>query len=71
MKIVISSGHGKYIRGASGSPIPPCCDEVDEARKVVDRTAQVLQEMGHQVTTYHDNVSDNQSENLDRIVRFS
>jgi hypothetical protein len=29
-KICISSGHGKYIRGASGY-----LDEVDEARRVV------------------------------------
>ena len=29
--IIISSGHGKYIRGASGY-----LDEVDEARRVVD-----------------------------------
>jgi len=36
MKVVISSGHGKYIRGgASESPIPPYLDEVDEARRVV------------------------------------
>jgi hypothetical protein len=30
--IVISSGHGKYVRGASG-----LLDEVDEARRVVER----------------------------------
>ena len=29
--IVLSSGHGKYVRGASG-----IIDEVDEARRVVD-----------------------------------
>jgi N-acetylmuramoyl-L-alanine amidase len=65
MKVVISSGHGKYIRGASGY-----IDEVDEARKVVESVADVLREMGVQVTTYHDDVSDDQSENLRRITDF-
>jgi N-acetylmuramoyl-L-alanine amidase/Putative peptidoglycan binding domain len=70
MKIVISSGHGKYIRGASGSPVPPQLDEVDEARKVVEQVATVLRSMGADVTTYHDDVSHSQSENLDCIVDF-
>jgi N-acetylmuramoyl-L-alanine amidase-like protein len=61
MKIVMSSGHGKYIRGASGY-----LDEVDEARRVVDTIASIL----NNVTTYHDDVSHSQSENLDRIVDF-
>ena len=65
MKIVISSGHGKYIRGASGY-----IDEVDEARKVVETVADVLRDMGVDVTTYHDDVSDDQSENLRRITDF-
>ena len=41
-RICISSGHGKYIRGASGSPVPPQLDEVDEARKVVEQIADEL-----------------------------
>ena len=65
MKVVISSGHGKHIRGASGY-----IDEVDEARKVVETVADYLRDNGAQVTTYHDNVSDDQSENLNRIVDF-
>jgi len=65
LKVVISSGHGKYIRGASGY-----IDEVDEARKVVETVADELREVGVEVTTYHDDVSDSQSENLDRIVDF-
>jgi len=65
MKIVISSGHGKYIRGASGY-----IDEVDEARKVVNRVVDLLKEDGHTVTPYHDDVSHSQSENLKRIVDF-
>jgi N-acetylmuramoyl-L-alanine amidase len=62
MKIVISSGHGKYIRGASGY-----IDEVDEARKVVNRVAELF---GQAATVFHDDVSDDQSENLNRIVDF-
>lgn len=63
MRVVISSGHGKYIRGASGY-----IDEVDEARKVVESVADALREDGVEVTTYHDDVSNDQSENLSRIV---
>jgi hypothetical protein len=65
MKIVISSGHGKHIRGASGF-----IDEVDEARRVVDTVAWHLRGIGAGVTVFHDDVSDDQSENLDRIVDF-
>lgn len=65
MKVVISSGHGKYIRGASGY-----LDEVDEARKVVDWTAMLMRKAGAQVIVFHDDVSTSQSENLDRIVDF-
>ena len=36
-RIVISSGHGKYVRGASG-----IIDEVDEARRVVEHLADEL-----------------------------
>lgn len=69
MKIVMSSGHGKYIRGAAG-PSPWGLDEVNEARRVVDQAAAELRKMGVTVTTYHDDVSDDQSENLNRIVQF-
>jgi len=65
MRIVISSGHGKYVRGASG-----IIDEVDEARKVVEQVASWLRLAGHHVVTYHDDVSTTQGENLDRIVDF-
>ena len=52
MKIVMSSGHGKYIRGASGY-----LDEVDEARRVVEAVAAYMSAERVEVTTYHDNVS--------------
>jgi peptidoglycan hydrolase-like protein with peptidoglycan-binding domain len=70
MRIVISSGHGKHIRGARGNPCPPQLDEVDEARRVVEQIADYLQGAGIGVTTFHDDESTSQSENLDRIVDF-
>ena len=68
MKICISSGHGKHIRGASGSPVPPQLDEVDEARRVVESVAEEMRARGAEVLTFHDDVSDDQSENLHRIT---
>jgi N-acetylmuramoyl-L-alanine amidase len=70
MKFAISSGHGKYIRGAAGSPVPPYLDEVDEARKVVDRIAQILKDGGVTVVTFHDNTSHDQNTNLNTIVNW-
>lgn len=70
MKIVMSSGHGKIVRGASGSPVPPYLDEVDEARKVVEASAKALRALGVEIKTYHDDVSKSQNENLNRIVDF-
>jgi N-acetylmuramoyl-L-alanine amidase len=70
MKIAMSSGHGKYIRGASGSPVPPQLDEVDQARRVVDRTAQILNSMGVHCVTFHDNTSHDQSTNLETITNW-
>src|SRR6516165_3082496 len=65
MKIVISSGHGQYVRGAEG-----LIDEVDEARRVTDSVAKYLADLGVEVVVYHDDVSQSQQENLDRIVDF-
>jgi len=64
-RIVISSGHGLKVRGASG-----VLDEVDEARAVVDRVASELRKRNVEVEVFHDDISDDQSENLDRIVDF-
>jgi N-acetylmuramoyl-L-alanine amidase len=62
-RVVISSGHGKYIRGASG-----VLDEVDEARRVVERVADKLRDRGVWVDIFHDNTSHDQSTNLNTIV---
>lgn len=63
--IVISSGHGKIVRGAAG-----ILDEVDEARRVVEAVAHNLHARGAQVKTFHDDTSTTQSENLETIVNF-
>jgi hypothetical protein len=63
--VAISSGHGLYVRGASGM-----LDEVDEARKVVDRVAELLCAAGASVSMFNDNTSKTQSENLNRICAW-
>src|SRR5262245_9108411 len=66
MRIVISSGHGLKIRGASHF-----IDEVDEARRVVPALAEALRKRrGFSVIEFHDDVSTTQDENLNRIVDF-
>src|SRR3974377_233190 len=65
MRVVISSGHGKYVRGASG-----LIDEVDEARKVVPEVANHLRDLGHEVVEFHDDTSTTQDQNLKTIVNF-
>jgi N-acetylmuramoyl-L-alanine amidase len=61
--IALSSGHGLYVRGACG-----ILDEVDEARKVVDRLATELAKVGVTAFTFHDDTSKSQNENLNCIV---
>jgi peptidoglycan hydrolase-like protein with peptidoglycan-binding domain len=63
MKLVISSGHGKYVAGAEDVLI-----EVEEARRVVDRTADYLEDAGVEVVVFHDDTSHDQETNLDTIV---
>jgi hypothetical protein len=70
MKLAISSGHGLHIRGARGNPVPPQLDERDENVKVVDRVTQILNDGGVTTVKFHDQVSDDQSENLNRIVSW-
>src|ERR1700747_3880214 len=65
MQIVISSGHGLYIRGESGY-----IDEVDEARKFVEMVAADLRAMNIDAITFHDDTSTTQSQNLETIVNF-
>ena len=60
--IVMSSGHGKKIRGASGY-----LDEVDEARRVVNRVKELLPD----ITTYHDDISTSAEREPQSTDRFS
>jgi peptidoglycan hydrolase-like protein with peptidoglycan-binding domain len=63
--IAISSGHGKYVLGAT----PPYMDEVTEARRVVAQLATELKKLGVTVRgPFNDDVSKDQSSNLNRIV---
>ena len=66
----LSSGHGKYIRGASGYPVPPQLDEVDQARVVVEEVAEYLRLAGDTVYTFHDNTSHDQNTNLHTITNW-
>lgn len=68
MKIFISSGHGKHIRGAAG-PAPWGLDEVNEARRVTERVAEYLRDAGVQAATFHDDTSHDQQTNLSTIVK--
>src|SRR4249920_3045708 len=63
-RVVISSGHGKYVRGASSDML----DEVDEARRVVDHLSDELNLRGVDVEVFHDDVSKDQNSNLNWIV---
>jgi len=63
--IAISSGHGLYVRGASG-----IIDEVDEARRVTDRVAAIIRARGHEAHVFHDDTSRTVNDNLNAIVRW-
>uniref|UniRef100_A0A973VZL6 Uncharacterized protein n=1 Tax=Bradyrhizobium septentrionale TaxID=1404411 RepID=A0A973VZL6_9BRAD len=49
------------MRGAAG-----ILDEVDEARRVVERLADMLEARDIDVTVFHNDVSQSQSENLEQ-----
>lgn len=66
MKIAISSGHGRHIRGATG-----IIEEVLEARKVTEKVAHFLRASNVEVVTFHDNESQTQADNLDAIVDWT
>jgi hypothetical protein len=63
VRIGISSGHGKYVRGATA-----LIDEVDEAREVVKEVVKFLRGAGHTVYEIHDDSSRTQDENLKYLV---
>lgn len=64
-KIAISSGHSSKCPGAVG-----IVEEVEEARLVVDAVALELMSRNVLVNVFHDDISDDQSENLNRICNW-
>lgn len=65
-QFVITSGHGKFVSGAEA-----ILNEVQEARKVVNRVYKILtEEYNGKGYRYHDNTSTTQNQNLDRIVGY-
>jgi len=68
MILNISSGHGLKIRGAGNRDTG--LDEVDEARRVTDRVAEIARAAGHTVNVFHDDTSTNVSANIGAITRF-
>jgi N-acetylmuramoyl-L-alanine amidase len=64
-RIVISSGHSKFVSGAVG-----LINEVTEARRVVTATAGHLRAAGLEVISWHDDVSRTQAANLNAIVDY-
>jgi len=70
MKLAISSGHGLKIRGARGNPVPPQLDEVDQARRVVNKVNELWNANGVTSVKFHDDVSTTQSANLNAIVNW-
>ena len=66
-RIAISSGHSTKCQGAIG-PSPWGLNEVEEATRVVDRVAHILNSIGVSTVKFHDTVSTSSSNNLDRII---
>jgi hypothetical protein len=64
-RIVISSGHSRYVRGAAG-----ILEEVMEARRLTEKLAGELRDRGIDVMTFHDDTSQSQDENLKTIVDY-
>lgn len=65
MKIVISSGHGAKIAGASG-----LIEEVPEARKVVGKVASLMRAAGATVVEYHEDNAATQRANVSAIIAY-
>lgn len=62
-RIRMSSGHSTHCQGAVG-----ILNEVNEATRVVDRTAQLLIERGVDCPVFHDTTSKDQNTNLHKIT---
>jgi N-acetylmuramoyl-L-alanine amidase len=65
MNLVISSGHGAKVSGASG-----VLNEVTEARKVCDRVGELLKGASVGCKVYHENTATTVNQNLTNIVNY-
>jgi len=63
--IVISSAHSLYVSGSVG-----IINEVEESRRVVPEVVRYLRQLGVNVFEFHDDVSRNQSNNVNAIVEY-
>lgn len=63
--IVLSSGHGKKVSGAIGT-----LNEVNEARKVVNKVAEYLKQLGVAVKVFHEDTATTKTDNLSNIVNY-
>jgi len=65
MRIVISSGHGAKVAGATGY-----IQEVPEARRVVARCTELMRQAGAEVVEYHEDNAGTQSANVSAIISY-
>ena len=71
MKIALSVGHSEKIRGMSGSPVPPECEEVDTCLDLCTSISQLLENNGVQCPMFFDTTSNSQSEYLANINNWT
>lgn len=65
MKIVISAGHSKFVRGATG-----IIQEFEETSRVTRRVAEILEQAGFLAGVFIDETSTTQNANLNAIVNY-
>jgi peptidoglycan hydrolase-like protein with peptidoglycan-binding domain len=66
MKLAISSGHSTKCQGMSSAWL----NEVEQATRVVDRVGEILNAAGVETWTFHDTVSTDKNECLNRICSW-
>jgi len=65
LKIVISAGHGKFVSGAIG-----IINEVTEARRVVKRVSELLNNNGAKAIEFYEDIAKTQKDNVNNIINF-
>jgi len=64
MKIALVVGHSEQIRGMSGSPVPPQCEEVSTCLEACKAIQAMLEANGVECPMLYDTTSESQSEYL-------